>query len=56
MNITCNKFSCDNNTGFDNTCMFGVTEDLIERARSGEPMCEKLRTEVLALLDDDKRL
>ena len=55
MNISCNKTGCDHNTGFDNTCMFGITKDLIERARSGEPMCEHLRTQVLALVDDDKK-
>lgn len=52
--VTCTLASCDHNTGFDNTCMYGVTKDLIESAKKGEPMCDLLRIKVLALVDEDK--
>lgn len=46
VNIHCYNASCDHNTP-ENTCMYGVTMDLIRHAQSDKPMCEKLRKEVL---------
>lgn len=48
-NVSCSNTSCDNNVGFEKTCMFGVTEDLIKTAHSDKPMCEVLRGKVLDL-------
>lgn len=46
--ISCPFTNCDNNTGLDiNHCMFGITSDLIKTAKSGKPMCEFLREEIL---------
>ena len=42
-NIKCNIVSCDNNIGFTNECMYGITDDLTKCAESGEPMCDVLR-------------
>lgn len=46
LNIHCYNSMCDHNTP-ENTCMYGVTMDLIRHAQSDKPMCEKLRKEVL---------
>lgn len=53
-NIKCNIVSCDNNTGFTNECMYGITDDLIKCAESGEPMCEVLRAKVLKEVKNEK--
>lgn len=39
-NVSCNILSCDHNTGLDDTCMYGITKELIEHAKSGKPMCD----------------
>ena len=55
MGVKCDIHNCDHNTGFTSTCMYGITESLIEHAKSGKPMCETLRAKVLALLDEEKK-
>ena len=45
-NISCPCRSCDNNTGYGK-CMYGVTEELIVKAKNGDPMCENLRMRIL---------
>lgn len=47
--IECCVVACDNNTGYGK-CMFGVTEELIIKAKNGEPMCGNLRAKTLKLL------
>ncbi len=43
----CKEISCDHNTGFTEECMYGISEELIERAKSDKPMCDILRNEVI---------
>lgn len=52
--IKCNIVSCDNNTGFTNECIYGITDDLIKCAESGEPMCDVLRAKVLKEVRNEK--
>ena len=46
-NLKCDAYTCSNNTGFTHECMFGVTNDLILRAKSDNSMCNLLRHKVL---------
>lgn len=53
-NIKCNIVSCDNNTGFTNECMYGITDDLIKTAKDPKKkMCRFLRMSVLEFIDKD---
>lgn len=54
-NVWCDNYMCDHNICLCNVCTISITEEVIESARSGEPMCETLRVKVLALLDEEKR-
>lgn len=38
--------NCDNRN-VDDTCMFGIIDELIQYEKSGKQMCEILRNEVL---------
>ena len=49
MNLHCDKRGCQHNTGFDYTCMYGISADLIRHAKSGNSMCEHLRKKILEL-------
>jgi hypothetical protein len=48
------QVNCDNRN-IDNTCMFGITKELIQYAKSGKPMCEILRKEVLQHVNQRKK-
>lgn len=46
--ISCPFTDCDYNTGLGiNHCMFGITSDIIEAAKSENSMCEFLREAIL---------
>ena len=49
MNLHCDKRGCSHNTGFEFSCMYGISEDLIRHAKSGNSMCEHLRKNILEL-------
>lgn len=53
-NISCPCRGCDSNTGYGE-CMYGVTEELIVKAKNGEPMCENLRMRILNLFFEKER-
>ena len=55
-NVPCNNIMCDHNTGFTNECMWGITDDLIKCAVSGEPMCDVLRAKVLRNLREEGKI
>lgn len=44
-NISCCE-PCDHKN-IDDTCMFGMSKELIEWAKSNKPMCETLRKQVI---------
>lgn len=49
MNLHCNKRGCSHNTGFEYSCMYGISADLIRHAKNGNSMCEHLRQQILEL-------
>ena len=49
MNLHCDKRGCNHNSGFEYSCMYGISEDLIRHAKSGNSMCEHLRKQILEL-------
>lgn len=51
VNIPCSE-PCEHRN-LDNTCMFGVSEDLIAFAKSNKPMCEHLKEQVLSSLNNN---
>ena len=53
MNVHCLKNLCDNNTGFTHECMFGITEDVIRKAKEeNSSMCPILRKEVMEVYNE----
>lgn len=53
INVKCYMSNCDHNTP-ENTCMYGITPDLISHAKSGKSMCEILRIGVLSFLEREE--
>ena len=49
MNLHCDKRGCNHNSGFEYSCMYGISEDLIRHAKGGNSMCEHLRKQILEL-------
>ena len=49
MNLHCDKRGCNHNSGFEYSCMYGISEYLIREAHSCNLMCEHLRKNILEL-------
>ena len=49
MNLHCDKIGCNHNSGFEYSCMDGISVDLIREAHSCYLMCEHLRKNILEL-------